>query len=59
MQQTPDQGGHGHDDEEPFEMIEYHDRRRITEEDTQLVIPRFTTADDIDTGNPSRILPQN
>jgi len=42
---------------EPFEMIEYQ-RRRITEEDTQLLIPRFTT-DEIDYRNPSRILPQN
>jgi hypothetical protein len=56
---TSDLGGHAHlqDDEEPFEMIQYQ-RRRITEEDTQLVIPRFS-ADEVDTGNPSRILPQN
>jgi hypothetical protein len=54
---TSDLGRHAHlqDDEEPFEMIQYQ-RRRITEEDTQLVIPRFAT-DEVDTGNPSRILP--
>jgi len=54
-----DLGGdsHLHEDVEPFEMIEYQ-RRRITEEDTQLLIPRFTT-DEIDYRNPSRILPQN
>jgi hypothetical protein len=52
-------GVHTHlqEDEEPFEMIQYQ-RRRMTEEDTQLVIPRFT-ADEVDTGNLSRILPQN
>lgn len=56
---TSDLAGHAHlqEDEEPFEMIQYQ-RRRITEEDTQLVIPRFAT-DEVDTGNPFRILPQN